>query len=102
MCCKHQYLRFQYSCIAQWHVNSHLVTVEVGVERGTNEWVQLNSFTFNKFWLESLNTQTVQCRSTVQQYRVTFQDIFEDIPNHRIFPVYNLFSRFNGLYNPSF
>ena len=70
-------------------MNSHLVTVEVGVESCTNKGMQLNSFTFNKFWLECLNTKPVQCRSTVQQNRMSFQYIFKNIPNNRIFAVNN-------------
>jgi hypothetical protein len=32
---KHQHLSFQNGSIAQWQVNGHLVTIEVGVETGT-------------------------------------------------------------------
>jgi hypothetical protein len=37
-------------------VDCHLVTVEVSVERGTYEWVQLDCLTFDKYRLESLDT----------------------------------------------
>jgi hypothetical protein len=36
-------------------VNCHLVTIEVSVECGTYEWVQLDCLAFNKQWLESLD-----------------------------------------------
>ena len=69
---------------------SHLVTVEVGVESGTSQRVQLNGLTLNHLGLECLDTQTVQCRSTVQQNGVTLHYIFQNIPYYRILAVYNL------------
>ena len=94
---QHQNLSFQYSCIAQRHVNSHLVAVEVSVECRTYKRVQTDCLTFDKFRLEGLDTQTVQRRSTVQQNRVTFQDVFKDVPYDRILAVDNLLGRLHGL-----
>ena len=94
---QHQDLSLKHGGIAQRYVDSHLVTVEVGVECRTHQRVQTNCLTFNEFRLECLNTQTVQRRSTVQQNRVTFQDIFEDVPNDGILAVDNLLGRFHGL-----
>jgi hypothetical protein len=37
-------------------VDSHLVTVEVSVERSTNEWVKLDCLAFYKLRLERLDT----------------------------------------------
>lgn len=45
---------------------------------------------FNHLRLEGLNTQTVKCRSTVQQYRVSLHYMFQDIPDNRFLAVYNL------------
>src|SRR5574344_953137 len=64
--------------------------------------MQLNSFSFNHLWLESLNTETVQCRSTVQKNRVTFHHIFKYIPYNRFLAVNNFFSALNGLDNTTF
>ena len=102
MSLKHQHLCFQNRIITQRQVNRHLVTIEVGIERCTSQRVQLNSFTFNHMRLESLNTQTVQSRRTVQQYRMTFHDMFQDIPDHRLLAVYNLLCRFYSLHNTTF
>ena len=96
---KHQHLSFQNSFIAQWQVYSHLVTIEVGIERSTCQWMQLNSFTFNHLRLECLDTQTVQSRSTVQQYRMTLHHMFKDVPNNRFLTVHNLFRRLHSFYN---
>ena len=83
-------------------MNSHLVTVEVSVECRTDEGVQTESLTFYEAGLEGLDTQTVQGRSTVQKYRVTLQDIFQNIPNQRILAVHNLLGRLHGFHDASF
>ena len=64
-------------------MHSHLVTVEVGVERGADERVNLDGLALNQLWLEGLDTQTVQGWCAVQQHRVLGDDLFEDIPHHR-------------------
>src|SRR5690606_4508980 len=98
---QHQDRRFEDRFLTQRNVNRHLVTVEVGVERRTHERVQLDSLTFNQLGLEGLDTETVQRRSTVEQYRVTFEYVFKDIPNHRILAVDNLLGRLHRLDNSS-
>ena len=47
-------------------MHSHLVTVEVGVESGTDERVNFDSFALDKHRLKSLDTEAVKRRSTVQ------------------------------------
>ena len=74
----------------------HLVTVEVGVERGTNQRMQLNGFAFNQNRLKRLDTQTVQGRRTVQHDRMFADHFFQDIPNFRHFLLYQFFSSFYG------
>ena len=91
----HQNASFKLRFNRKWNVNSHLVTVEVGVERCTNEWVQVNSFTFNQNRLKCLNTQAVQCRRTVQEYWVFTNNFFQDIPNFNSFFFNHTFSSFN-------
>src|SRR5690606_6150093 len=93
----HQDLGFQDCRIAQGQMHSHLVTVKVGVERGTHQRVQLDGLTFYQRRLESLDTQTVQCRRTVKEYRMTFQYVFQYIPYDRIFAVDDFLRGFNGL-----
>ena len=63
---KHKDLCFHNGSVAQRQVYSHLVTIEVGVECRTYERVKLDCLSFDKFWLECLNTKTVQRRSTVK------------------------------------
>ncbi len=67
--------------MAQRHVHSHLVTVEVGVEGRRDQRVQLNSLAFDQTRLEGLNTKAVECRSTVEEDRMTVDDGIEDVPH---------------------
>ena len=41
-------------------MNCHLVAIKVGVKSVTDQWVQLNRFSFDEHWLECLDTQTVK------------------------------------------
>ncbi|CCK17023.1 hypothetical protein BN136_3033 [Cronobacter universalis NCTC 9529] len=80
----------------QRYVNSHLVTIEVGVVCRTNQRVQLDSFTFDQYRFERLNTQTVQGRRTVQQYRVLTDNFVQDIPHDRFFTLNHFLGGFDG------
>ena len=74
---------------------SHLVTIEVSVERGTNKRMKLDRLTFYKDRLECLDTQTMQCRCTVQHNRMFFDDIFQYIPYFRL----KLFNHFFSIFD---
>ena len=99
MTLKHQQLSLKDGLVRQWEVDSHLVTVEVGVESRTCQRMELDGLTLDKFRLESLDTQTVQCRSTVQQYGMTLHHILEDIPDDRLTTVHNLLGTLHRLHN---
>src|SRR5665213_440406 len=99
MSSQHQHLRFENCGISKWNVHRHLVTVEIGVERCTHKRMKLNCFSFDEFWLESLNTQSVQCRSTIQKNRMSTQNIFKNIPNHSVFSVNDFFRRLYRFHN---
>ena len=62
-------------------MDCHLVAVEVGIERGANEWVDLNGLTLNQHRFERLNTKAVKGRCTVQQHRVLPDYVFEHVPD---------------------
>ena len=66
-------------------MNSHLVTVKVGVKGRADERVKLDSLAFNQDRLERLNTQTVKCWCAVQQHRVLADNLIEDVPNFLTF-----------------
>ena len=76
-------------------MDRHLVSIEVGIEGCTYQWVQLNSFTFYKDWLERLNTKSVKCRGTVQHNRMLFDYFFQNIPYFRLKSFYHFLRIFN-------
>src|SRR5258706_1378188 len=80
-------------------MHSHLVTVKVSVECSTYQRMQLDSFSFYQLRLECLDTESVQRRSTVEQNRMSFQNVFKNIPYDSVLAVYNFFSTLNGLNN---
>ena len=78
---QHQEAGFRLRFHGQRHVDSHLVAVEVGVESGTDQRMQLNGAAFHQHGLESLNAQTVQRRRTVQQHGMLLDDLFQNVPD---------------------
>ena len=81
-------------------MNSHLVTVEVGVEGRTNERMQLDGLTFNQGRLERLNTKTVKGRCAVQHDRVFTDNLFKDIPNFGTLFFHHTLCSFDGGCHP--
>ena len=76
---KHQQTGFSLCLIRQRNVNSHLVTVKVGVVGSTNQWVQPHCLTRYQYRFKGLNTQTVQSRCPVKQNWVFTDNVFQDI-----------------------
>ncbi len=62
----HQRTRFQLGFQRKRHVDGHLVTVEVGVERGADQRVQLDGLALDQHRLERLDAQPVQGRRAVE------------------------------------
>ena len=74
-------------------MDGHLVAVEVGVEGGADQRVNLDGLAFDQHRLERLNAEAVQRGSAVQQDRMILDDFFENVPNHRVL----LLDQFLGL-----
>ncbi len=83
-------------------MNSHLVTVEVGIEGRTCKWVELYSFAFNHARLEGLDAEAVERRGAVKKDRVVLHNVFENVPYDRGFLVDNLFGALDRFYNAAF
>ena len=66
---------------AQRHVHGHLVAVEVGVEGGAHQRVQLDGLALDEHRLEGLDAQAVQGGSAVQQHRMLGDDLFQHVPH---------------------
>ena len=89
---EHQNFRLSSCHFTQRQMDSHLVTVEVSIECRTYERMYTDCMTFNQFREEGLDTQSVQCRCTVQEYRVSVDDLFNNVPYTRFLSVDQLFS----------
>ena len=64
-------------------MHGHLVAVEVGIEGGTYERVDLNRLALHEQRLEGLDAQPVQRGRPVQQHRVLLNDVLEHVPDIR-------------------
>ena len=64
-------------------MDGHLVAVEVGVERGADQRVDLQGLALDEHRLERLDAEAVQRRRTVEQHRVLLDDVFEHVPHLR-------------------
>jgi hypothetical protein len=85
------------SCLdGQRHVNRHLVAVEVGVERGANERMQLDRLTLDQHRLECLNAEAVQCRRAIEEHRMFADHLFENVPHLRSLALHQALGRLDG------
>ena len=66
-------------------MDSHLVTIEVGVECLTYEWVQLECLSFDEYRLECLDTKSVECRRSVEHDWMFLDYVIKDCPYLRSF-----------------
>ena len=92
----HQRARFQLGFQRERHVDGHLVTVEVGVERGADQRVQLDGLAFDQHRLERLDAEAMQGRGAVQQHRMLADDFFQDVPDFRFFALDQLLGGLDG------
>ena len=79
----HQDARLELRLQRQRHVHRHLVAVEIGVEGGADQRMQLDRLALDQHRLERLDAEAVQGRRAVQQHRVLADHLFEDVPDLR-------------------
>ncbi len=79
----HQGARFELSFQGKRHVHGHLVAVEVGVEGGTHQRMQLNGLALDEHGLERLDAQAVQSGRPVEHHRMFTDDVLQDVPDFR-------------------
>ena len=77
----HQHARLHLRLDGERHVHRHLVAVEVGVEGGADQRVELDGLALDQHRLEGLDAQPVQGRGAVEQHRVLADDLVEDVPD---------------------
>ncbi len=78
---QHQYAGFHLRLGRERNVHSHLVAVEVSVESGADERVNLDGLAFDEHRLKRLDAEAVERRCAVQQDGVILDDLFEDVPD---------------------
>ena len=78
---QHQHLALDLRLRRQRHVDRHLVAVEVGVERGADQRVDLDRLALDQRRLERLDAQAVQRRRAVEQHRMVLDDLLERVPD---------------------
>src|SRR5215211_4408279 len=75
---------------AKRHVHGHLVAVEVRVEGGTDERMDLDGLALHEHGLEGLDAEAVERRRAVQEHGVLLDDVLEDVPHFRTQPLHHL------------
>src|SRR5579862_4297332 len=80
----HQHARFQLRLEAQRHVHGHLVAVEVGIEGGADQRMQLDRLALDQHRLERLDAEAMQRRRAIEQHRMLADHLFEDVPDLRL------------------
>ncbi len=95
---QHEDLGLENGSITHGDMDSHLVTVEVGVEAGTHERVQTDGLAFDKTGLEGLDAETVQRRSTVEQDGMALQYVFKDFPHDGFLAVDDALGALDGFH----
>ena len=76
-------------------MDSHLVSIEVGIVSRTYQRMKLDRLTFYKDRLKCLDTKSVQCGGTVQHNRMLLDHIFKHIPYLRLKSLNHLLCIFN-------
>ena len=79
----HQDARLELRLQRQRHVHRHLVAVEIGVEGGADQRMQLDRLALDQHRLEGLDAEAMQGRRAVQQHRMLADHLFEDVPDLR-------------------
>ena len=80
----HQGARLELRLQRQRHVHGHLVAVEVGVEGGADQRVELYGLALDQQRLEGLDAEAMQGGRAVQEHRVLADHLFEEIPDDRL------------------
>ena len=78
---EHKEAGFRLRLRGKRHVNSHLVAVEVGVERGADQRMELERSALDEDGLKRLDSESVQRRRAVEQNGVFLDDGLEGVPD---------------------
>ena len=93
---EHEYAGFDLSLRRERDVHGHLVAVEVGVEGGADERVDLDGLAFDEHRLKRLDAEAVEGRGAVEQDGVILDDLFEDVPDDGLLHLDHLLGLLDG------
>src|ERR1022692_409888 len=77
---QHQHAGFHLRFRRQRNVHCHLIAVEIGVECGADQRVNLDGLAFHQHRLKSLNAEAVKRGRAIQQDGVVLNHFFQDVP----------------------
>ena len=80
----HQHARLELRLERQRHVHRHLVAVEIGVESGAHQRMQLDRLALDQHRLERLDAESMQRGGAVEQDRMLADHLVEDVPDFRL------------------
>src|SRR5437870_7965194 len=92
----HQHARLHLRLDGERHVHRHLVAVEVRVEGGAHQRVELDSLALDQHRLEGLDAEAVQRRRAVQEHRVLADHFLEDVPDLGALLLHHLLRALDG------
>src|SRR5687768_13798661 len=72
-------------------MDGHLIPVEIGIKCLTYQRRDLNRLSLNQHRLKGLDTQSMKRWSPVKQHRMVFDNLFEDVPDHRFLALHHFF-----------
>src|SRR3989344_43654 len=77
----HERARFFMRLIGEGNVHSHLVSVEVCVECGADERMELNCESFDEHRLEGLNAEAMERGGAVEEDVFILDDVLQNVPH---------------------
>ena len=93
---EHQQFALGDRLLAQGHMDRHLVAVEVGVEGGADQRVQLDRFAVDQDRVKGLNRKFVQGRGAVEHHRILVDDLLQTLPHFVGLLLDQVLGRFEG------
>ena len=78
---EHDLFCFKHGHAGQRHVDRHLVAVEVCIECGADQRVNLDGVALYEHWHEGLDAQPVQRGGAVEEHGTVFDHVFQDVPD---------------------
>jgi hypothetical protein len=92
----HQNARLELRLKRERHMNGHLIAVEIGVEGGADQRMQLDRLALDEDRLEGLDAEAMEGRRAVQQHRMLADHLFEDVPDLRPLLLDHALGRLDG------